>query len=136
MSFGQQIKTTKIEAKKEVPSWMNIEPIVQEKPKEPIEPKAINTIIPDECFWKYPELKVSQDVIHKIPKSLETAILKNVDFSNWFETVWMILNLNARWNLNEVIIPQHLRHYVGARSIGIDGNWKSNKNEVIWTLYV
>jgi hypothetical protein len=131
MSFGQQIKTTKIEAKKEVPSWMSIEPVVQDKPKEPVQYVDLQ----EDFFWKYPELKVDQSVIHKIPKSLENAILRNKDFANWFETVWMLLNLNARWNLNEAIIPEHLRHYVGARSIGSEGNWKSNKNEVIWYLY-
>jgi hypothetical protein len=130
MGFGAQIKTTKQEVKA-APTWMS-EPIIQDKPKEPV----VYALPDEQQFWKYPELKVDDKVIHVLPKRLETAILKDADFANWFETVWMILNLNARWNLNEAIIPKHLRHLVGARSVGIDGNWKSNKNEVIWQLYI
>jgi hypothetical protein len=131
MGFGAQIKTTKQEVKP-APSWMS-QPI-EEKPKEHPKEQVITPIQSEQIFWSYPELK-TEKVVHKIPKVLETAVLKNADFANWFETVWMLLNLNARWNMNEAIIPEHLRHYVGARSIGIDGNWKSEKNEVIWYLY-
>lgn len=125
------------------PSWMTQSDAVSPSSpsviteKDPPKPYPVREEEePSFVLWKFPEMIADPKVTHIIPKKLERAMVTHPDFANWFETVWMVLSLNARWNLNEAIIPEHLRPLIGARSIGIDGNWKSEKGEVIWSLYL
>lgn len=135
--LSESILSTTISApqNKVSPSWMD-EPFsaTQTPSKTPVKyivPEEANNIV----IWGYPELKNEDGVKHNMPDKLKRAMVSDKDFACWFDTIWMVLQLNARWNLNEVIVPEHLRSLIGARSLCIDGNWKK-PGEVKWSMHL
>ena len=132
----KKIETVEDSKPKAAPSWMSQPQNSPSKDEVQTPVKPYRNLEEEEMIiWKYPELKNDTQVTHKIPKVIERAMVSSEDFARWFDTIWMVLSLNARWNLNEVLVPEHLRPLLGCRSIGIDGNWKK-PGEVIWQLYL
>lgn len=141
MGFIDKVKPSPAQSKS---SWLDAEPTAlkpaeisqnftpsqhRQNTSEPV--PASGT--PEGRVWIYPDQPKNENTAkHKMPYRLEKAILRSYDFQNWFETVWMVLNLNNRWTCNEVIVPQHLVDEIGATRVGVEENTKTN--QIIWTL--
>lgn len=136
MGFLEKVKEAA--QKPQASSWFETEPkVVNTIPTiaptqhPPISEQASAT--PEGRVWIYPQQKKNENnAKHKIPYRLEKAILKSYDFQNWFETVWMVLNLNNRWTLNEVFIPAHLCDQIGATKVTVEENKKTG--DIVWGL--
>lgn len=131
MGFTDRIKSTPQTTQ---PSWMDA-PIEEVKNRPIDEPKIAPANSPQNSegqIWVYKGCKNENLQKHRMPYRLERLILSSYDIQNWFETCWMVLNLNNRWTLNEFYVPEHLIDKLGASKIGVEENTKTN--EVIWSL--
>lgn len=124
------------EKKKEQTSWLDpVESTSTTLLMKPVKEKIEQ--VRDGIVWTYKGQikgrdKDDKEFIHKLPFALERAVLTSYDFQNWFETIWMVLNINNRWTCNDVLIPDHLVDKVGATKIGMEENIRTG--QIIWTL--
>ena len=128
MGFTDKIKSV---PQTPQPTWMTA-PVPEQKNRPIDEPKITEVKSVEGQVWVYKGSKNENLSKHRLPYRLERAILSSYDVQNWFETIWMVLNLNNRWTLNEVFVPNHLIEKLGATKIEAQENTKTN--EIIWSL--